>query len=334
MKRVARGRPPLSMIIGLALFSAHVACSPAPERIVSAAELERPSDAEVDEDPWRVLPPGAVAWLRTDASIWKSDFGGDLAKALARRLPLIEAAGVVVERDVELIIGAFYASVQNDVALVAQGNFSPEAFERAAASMGAQGEGPKALSEVEFAGETMYVKEGAAVALLTKKTLVLGTQLGVRRVLELVEERRMGRSVPPWFQSLLAQPGAHLQLGVDLDAQPVPSVLRTRLPALNHLRAARLVGNYKGGGLNLAGSLTFDTPAAAQKAEAQIAQADEQLERYRVVMHALDMPEPFVEMKGKSTGKDTQFAVGLEAAFVSFLLTRGDSFLQEFLVEE
>jgi hypothetical protein len=204
----------------------------------------------------------------------------------------------------------------------------------AQAMSAAQKEEGHPISSVHFAGETMYVREGAGLCLLTNKTLVFGTQLGVRRVLEVVEEHRMGRHLPSWFESLLKQPGAHLQLGLDLDSQPVPSVLRTRLEFLNHLRAGRLVGNYEGGGVNLAGALTFDTPAAATEAERQFASANEQLDQYRIVMRALSMPEPFRSIAGKATGKDTQFAIEVEAEMISFLLTRGSEFLSQFLDEE
>ncbi len=302
-------------------------CAAVPEEIQSAADASRPSAEEIDEDPWRLLPPGAVAYARTDAAIWTSDFADDLAAKMVEYVPLARDAGLEPKRDIQLVIGGFYATVQNDVAFVAQGRFDRAAVERSAKIRSS--DGSSSVQVGTFASETIYVEHQAAMALLSNKTLVFGTQLGVRRVLEVVEERRMRRALPKWFEALLEQPGAHVQIGLDLDAQAVPAVLRTRLSFLNHLRAARLVGNYKGGGVNLAGALTFDTPGAAADAERRIEGAQEEIDRYRLLMRALKMPEPFRRIEGKATGKDAQFAIELEAEAVSFALSQGDALLSQ-----
>ncbi len=60
---------------------------------------------------------------------------------------------------------------------------------------------------------------------------------------------------------------ADFTVGVDLDAQPVPATLRTRLTFLEGLRAARILGNFQPPGMNVAGTLTYDRPESAEMAE-------------------------------------------------------------------
>lgn len=316
----------------LALTLLSCGCTKRQEEIRVATALPSPTAAEIDQDPFRLLPPGAVAFLRFDEQVWAAEFGDDLARTMMQYLPFSQGAGLSPQTDIQLVVGAVYATVQNDVVFVGQGQFD-RARVKAAVQAEPQTQLGRAIRAVEFAGQTMYVTDQAALAILTPKTAIFGTQLGVRRVLEVVEERRMKRQLPEWFEALLKQKGAQLQIGVDLDAEAVPAVLRTRLEFLNHLRAARLVGNYQGGGLNLAGSLTFDTPQAAKEAELQIDSAEDELDKYRMVMNALAMPSPFRQIEAQAVGKDAQFAVEVEGDAISFLLTKGSGVLDQFLTE-
>lgn len=308
------------------------ACSKRQEEIRVASDLSGPTPEEIDKDPFRLLPPGAVALVRFDAHVWTSDFADELAQLMTHYLPVAEGSALAPERDIQVTVGAVYATVQNDVVFVGQGQFD-QVKVASAVSASPQTQLGRPITTVEFAGQTMYVADQAALAILTTKTAVFGTQLGVRRVLEVVEERRMKRHLPPWFESLLEQKDAQLQIGVDLDAEAVPAVLRTRLEFLNHLRAARLVGNYEGGGLNLVGSLTFDTPQSAQVAEAQLNSAEDELDQYRMVMTALAIPSPFRRIEAQAVGKDAQFAVEIEGEAMSYLFTKGSNVLDQFLVE-
>lgn len=294
-------------------------CTSVQEEIRVASDHPRPPPEAIDQDPWQLLPKGAVGLLRVDKEVWKADFGQDLAAAFVGHLPQPADVPFDPAMDVDLIVGAAYATVQNDVVFVCQGRFRPNDIAHAMSGSPKTRAG-QAVTKITFAGETMYVSAPFAMVILTPKTMVLGTQLGVRRVLEVVEEGRMKRHLPAWYEALLARPGADLQLGVDLDADAVPAVLRTRLEFLNHLRAARLLGNYKGGGLNLAGSLTFDTPQAAAQAGQEISSADDQMEQFRLLLQTLGMPVLFKRIAAQATGKDAQFAVEVEGDAVSYFL--------------
>ncbi len=317
--------------VGVAL-GCWTGCAGPAEQIRFASDAARPLSADIDHDPWRLLPRGAVAFFRTDHSIWEADFGDDLAKALLAHLPLPPDVPVSPQSDIKLIVGAAYATVNNDVAFVCQGRFDRDALNQAFNSASRTALGDEIVSIV-FAGEKMHVAGAFAMAVLSSKTMVFGTQLGVRRVLEVVEEGRLARELPPWFETLLQNPDATVQVGVDLDAQPVPTVFRTRLEFLNHLRAARLLGNYKGGGINLAGALTFDTPQSAETAVSEINSAEEQMDRYRFLVQSLGMPRLFRRIAAQATGKDVQFAVEVESDAVSYLIDKGSE-VSELIMEQ
>ena len=320
------------MWIGVAV-GCFIGCAAPTEQIRFASDGARPTETDIDQDPWRLLPRGAVAFFRTDSSIWEADFGDDLAKALIEHLPLPSAVAVSPQSDIQLVVGAAYATVNNDVAFVCQGRFDREALNGALTSSSKNALGEEIVSIV-FAGETMHVAGAFAMAVLSSKTMVFGTQLGVRRVLEVVEEGRLARELPAWFETLLKTPDAAVQVGIDLDAQAVPTVFRTRLEFLNHLRAARLLGNYKGGGINLAGALTFDTPQAAETAATEVNSAEEQLDRYRFLVQSLGLPQLFRRVAAQATGKDVQFAVEVESDAVSYLIEKGSEVSALFMEQE
>lgn len=306
------------------------ACRPPQERIEFATERPRPTTDQINQDPWRLLPPGAVAWWHSDAALFSSDFATPVFEFFDTWLPFVRGAGIDLRTEVESMAGAVYASVANDVSVICRGRFDPDAVGRNVAQMVEDGE----VTRTDFAGVPLYVSDQAAMAVLTETSLVLGTQLGVRRVLELVEEGRLQRTTPVWFDSLLGEEAAQFQFGMDLDAQPVPAVLRTRLEFLNHLRAARLLGNYHSPGLNLAGTLSFDTSEGSETAAQELNQAARSLERYELLMTALSIPRIIVAIEAKSTGRDTQVAAELDGQAIARLLQNGTTVMQDFWVTE
>jgi hypothetical protein len=265
-----------------------------------------------------------VAWWRNDArSLFSSEFGLQLSRLLSQSLPFSEGAGVVPSKDIDLVVAGLYATVGSDVVAICKGRFKPDATAEAIVANPRSAGGTPIVS-VPFAGATMHVAGEVAMAILTDETLVFGSQLGVRRVLERVEEGRLKRELPNWYEALLETPGADFQLGVDLDSQPIPASIGDKYAFLKGLRASRLVGNFRAPGLNLAGTLSYDTPAHARNAAAEIEGVKGKLQEWSLIMAALKIPQPLRRLESKPTGKDTQIVAELRGDAIARFLENAE----------
>lgn len=303
-------------------------CASSRERIIVTADRSRPSASEIDADPWALLPQGAVLWGRLDRSIFDSAFSGELKELLDRRLPIPRSARLRAERDLVTIVGGAYATVGNDFVAICQGQFDAADLAQAFQVDPVTRAG-RPLVSGRFAGVDMYVSDTLALCMLSSRTLVTGTQLGVRRVLELVEERRMKRRLPDWFERLLVESSGDFHIGVDLDAQPVPAVFHTELEFMNHMRAARVIGNFAAPGLNFAGSLSFAEPHSAEQATSTVNGLAKKLEQYEVLLKMLKVPRPIHKLQAAQTGTDTQVVAELSAKGVVGIMDKSQEIFGE-----
>lgn len=305
----------------LGILSALGGCASAPERIEMARTTVAVEDAEIDADPFALLPGGAVGWGRVDLrKLGGVEYANQLYAVLDEQLPVPRESGFVFARDVDLVGSAAYGAVGFDVLSVLVGRFDKDALEAFLASRSELAGQPLVVGR--YAGRNVFVRGGASLSVLTDRTAIVGTELGVRRALERIEEGRLKRSTPAWFDELLRNEKASLAIGLDLDAQVIPSVLRTRLDFLEGLRAARLLGNFEAPGLNLAGTLTYDKPKTASDAAASILEKAEQLRRAELLLLVLRMPRPFRRVEASAGGRDTQIALEVEGRAISIALER------------
>ncbi len=302
-------------------------CAKTEEVIVITGQGQQAPAAAVDEDPWQLLPPGAVMWLRMDMKqAFQAQFGAQIEKILVDLLPFAQGSGIEPRKDMDVVVGALYATVGSDVVAISQGRFDPQAIE-SAVTQKSESVGGLPIQVVTFAGAKMYVAGQAAMAVLTEKSLVFGTQLGVRRVLERVEEGRLKRTLPAWYEALLEQGAADFQWGIDLDSQPVPAAFRTQLEFLNQLRAARLLGNFRPPGLNLAGTLTYETPPSAEAAATEMLGLEKSLGQYDIILAALRVPKPIRSLRAQAIDKDTQLAVELDGLAIAAFMDNIGQFM-------
>lgn len=314
---------PLAFLGLLVLPSTLGGCASQKEIIHVTSEGRRAGESEIDRDAFRLLPPGAVVWVRADApALFGADFGEEVSRFLVEALPFAKGAGIEPERDIELVVGAMYATVGSDVVFVCKGQFDKAATSAKIAETPKSVKG-KPIVSVEYSGSQMYVVEQVAMSVLTDQTMVFGTQLGVRRVLERVEEGRLKREVPPWYEALLSDSASQVQLGIDLDSQPIPATLGEKVAFMKGLRAARILGNFRAPGLNLAGTLTYQTPQTAAAAAEMLSGVKEHLEGYDLVLRTLGISQPVRKMKAQATGKDVQMVAAIEGDAVAKLLENG-----------
>lgn len=312
----------VASVVALAL-----SCASNRETIVVTGEGRKATDVEVDRDAFRLLPPGAVVWFRADAPLlFSSSIGPEVAAFMKESLPFASGAAISPKDDIEMVVGAMYATVGSDVVLICKGDFKKEATEKAIAANPVSVLN-KPIVKIHYSGAEMYVVEQVAMSILTDQTMVFGSQLGVRRVLERVEEDRLGRNIPAWFEALLADESSAVEIGIDLDAQPIPATLGEKVAFMKGLRAARILGNFKDPGLNLAGTLTYKTPQEATQAAENLSGIKEELDRYELLIRALGISQPLRKIQAEATDKDTQFIVAVEGAALSKMLENSSQLL-------
>jgi hypothetical protein len=221
--------------------------------------------ADLDGDPLALLPGAVVFAGNLDArALFDESAVGSKLKAIGDRfLPLGDEAGFRASRDVDRVVFAGYATTGADVAVILRGRFDEAKI--AAANNARDG---TAIVRGTYAGRTTYTIGGASYAVLTSKTVVVGTGDGLRRVLERLHDGNFTRALPPWVTETLETQGAQVAVAGDFATQPIASVAvgSLKLPWLQGMRMARVIGNFAPPGMNFAATLGYGVPQQAEAA--------------------------------------------------------------------
>lgn len=312
-------------LLGVALAFVLSGCAGTQEVIVETAVGRRASERQIDEESWGLFPAGALLWAEVDIqALAGTEYGGAVLERSARVVPLSRSKGIDWAKDVDKTRIAIYASARGDVATILSGRFDSEALTDAVRKDPVMASG-EPITMSKFAGSEVLQSGPWSLSFLTHRTLAIGTEIGVRRILERVEEGRVARALPGWFEKMLVTPGGALFLGVDLDAQPVPATIRTELDFLDGLRGARVVGNFAPPGLNVAGTLTYDTRERAEFALGRLESSVGSLERATWLLSILKVPRPIKRFDASSAGESLKFGAELEGR----ALAMGVSYLGE-----
>lgn len=299
-----------------------VGCGPRREVIIEVKAKPASSKA-IDADPWALLPPGAVLWSHVSASsLFASSFGEEAGVFLTDHLPLSRGLGFDPRKSIEQLHTAVYATAGTDFVCVARGRFDPRDIELEFAEAPTAPHGG-AIVMSRFAGFDVYVSAGVALVPLTTQTLLFGTEIGLRRVLERIEMNRLVRTLPDWYEDMLEQP-AEFSLGIDLDAQAVPATVRSRVSFLEGLRAGRLLGNFRDPGMNLAGTLSYDRAESATQAAETMEALVGRMEKYAILFEVLKIQQPLRRFETRAQGRDTQVVLEVEGRAIGMALVRGD----------
>lgn len=311
--------------LSLALLLAPLSCAGTQERIVETAVGRRASERQVDEDNWGLFPAGALLWAEVDVrALMGTEFGGAFLERSRALAPVSRASEGDWIKGIEKARVAVYASARGDVATVLSGRFDRRAMTEAVRKDPVTSSG-EPIVIAKFAGCEILQGGAWSLAFLTERTVAVGTEIGVRRILERVEEGRVARALPDWFEKMLKTSGSALFVGVDLDAQPVPATLRTELDFLDGLRGARVIGNFAAPGLNLAGTLTYDTKERAEFALGRLESSVGSLERATWLLSILRVPRPIKRFEAAAAAESVKFGAELEGR----ALAMGVSYLGE-----
>ena len=220
---------------------------------------------DLDSDPLALLPAAAVIVANVDArGIFDGTTVGPQIAALADRLvPLGDEAGFEAKRDVDRVVGAAYALTGADVVSIVSGRFDET---KIAAVTKARNGAP--ITKTMYSGHATYAVGPSVYTVLTGKTLVAGTTDGVRRVLDKIATGKIERALPPWVVDTLQTQGAEVAVAGDFATQPLAAAAfgSIRLPWVEGLKVARIIGNFDKPGMNVASTLTYSTPEQASSA--------------------------------------------------------------------
>ena len=275
------------------------------------------------DDALALLPGNAIGAGTIDARAFfgSQSFGADLAKLVEKYVPLGAEAGFQASRDVDRVTFASYSYQGLDVVGIAIGRFDSAKIKAVAASQTPTKSGAPLVTS-QYAGRDVYTISNVGFTLLSDTRAIVGTEQGIRRVLERIKDKRVKRDLAPWMISTIETPGAALAVAGDFASQPMPAEAARQIPMpfMNGLKAARLVGTFKDG-IQLAGSLTYPDAAAAEAASANL----KQTAKLTAYLTVVGVKVQNIDIKVDKT--DVQVSLGVDDGSLRQLLATVPQFL-------
>jgi hypothetical protein len=276
----------------------------------------------LDADPLSLLPGSAllVAGLDVHAMYASAVVGPTVASLTDPLLPL-PADTVDVSRDVDRLVLGSYAGNQADVVVVLSGRFD---VNRIAAASQAKTGAP--LVKATYAGFPTSTSGAVTIAPLTARTLVAGTSERVHRVLDRLGQGAPKRSVPPWAAETLATQGAQFAIVGDFATQPIASATlgSINLGWLKGLQTVRAIGNFDDPGINVAATLTYSDPIAAQTATDGIHLIDS----WQKLLAPLLLGAKVENLQVGSSGNDVSCKFAIDSTSLRALLTLASRYVK------
>ena len=224
------------------------------------------SAEQIDKDPLILFPSSAIAIGTLDAKAFYASktLGPQVAILAERYSPIGPEAGFSAAKDLDRVTVGSYSLSGVDVLAVLVGRFDDAKLAQLVKTHGAAKSG-SAIVESTYAGHTLYTVDNVGFTMLTKKTVVAGTETAIRRALDRVKDGRGKRDVFPWMLEVIETPGAAVAVAADFKNQPLAAMALQgiRLPT-EGLTAVRVLGTFEDPGLKVAGSMTYDTEPNAQ----------------------------------------------------------------------
>jgi len=306
-------------VFGALLGLPTLSCGGGPDVILRTAAGVEVTAQDIDRQPLWLLPPGGAGWFHLVVQrAAAAPLGQRVLAELKARVPLPEAAGLAIDRDIVELSVSTYSMKGLDFAGVATGHFDVARIAAAAAQY--QG-GPlmPPLTQSQYAGRTLFMAQNIGFVIVTPQTALFGNEVGIRRCLDRIAEGRVADDLPAWVKELLATPNATFSLGVDLTATAVTAALPARLNALRGASMARGIGNFDPPGVNLAATLTHPDHESAQSSATGLLQGGGALNMYG---RLLGLGQPIRKLETQAVGADTQVVLAVDGAAVELLMQR------------
>lgn len=310
----------LPLALAVSLTSA---CSKPEEIIVAAAAAEPVTAEQIDANAWALLPGGGYGFGYLDAQALAASPLGPKLLGLFSRQGWLPDSSAISTSQIEAVFLGLYTMQGADMVGVARGHFDAARADAVFTAAGAAGK----LKRGEYAHRTLYHGGGAGFSILTSRTLLFGSETGVRRGLDRIAEGRMRRHVPDWLEPLLSHPNAPFVGGFDLRAQPVSDAVRRDAAFLDGLYTARLVGNFKPPGVNVAATLRYEDDAAAGRGAENLNQLKQLVRSYSWLMALVGIDQPLRRLEAEAMESDVKFVAELDGEAVGRLLDRADELL-------
>jgi hypothetical protein len=315
------------LALALALLPLSSACAKKQETIVATGADKQLSDADIDREPESLLPGGAVGVFSIDTKkLYASEFGQKILGIARAKTPVPSSANFDAGRDLDHAWVGVYSMQGADAAAVLTGRFDKAAIEAAADGTQTSPLGVPVVKS-SYAGRTLYTSQNVGFVVLTAHTVLAGNETGIRRALDRIKEGRVRKQTPEWFDELSKTENAPLVAGFDLRAQPITDAVRQKLPFLNGLETARMVGNFESPGVNVAGTLSYHDEQGAAQGAASLLQVRDMIASFGWLASLLQIGQPIRQLDAKADGKDTKVVMGLDAGEVGKMLDQLSNYL-------
>ncbi|HTM46158.1 MAG TPA: hypothetical protein VL137_14460 [Polyangiaceae bacterium] len=307
----------------LVAASSLIGCGGAGEEVIiktaAGAELKA---ADIDRDPYALLPEGPLLLVKTDAQAqFRSQFGQKLLQIVMSRLPVPQSAQFVPERDLDSLLVGVYSMQGVDFAAVATGRFSPQSIAAAADGVTQTPLGAP-LVKSEYAGRTLYTVGNVGFTLLTDHTVLYGNETGMRRALDRIAQGQLQRRIPQWMESFLRTQNAPLVAAADLASSPEVAAAASSVALAHGLSAATVTGNFEAPGMNLGGRLTYQDANTAQQGAQAIIALRQRIQSYSFLTALMGIGDPIQQLTVTPANNVVDFQLALQGGVVTQLLNQ------------
>lgn len=276
----------------------------------------------IDRDPLALLPSKAIVLAGCDAkALFATSLGNDVTQIVREIVPLGAESGFEPSRDVDRITAGIYAMQGADIAAVVQGRFDPDAIGKVAEAKQTMPSG-KTIVKTTYADQTMYTVGNLGFVVLTKRTMLSGNEIGMRRALDRLRywkgEGPLTRAIDGWMLETI-ESKSHLALAGDFETSSIGEATTQAVPLVVGLERAKIQGTFQSPGLSLSGTLAYkDETSADQSAASMKNLTDVGLLGSLIASVALGASIPQID--ARRTGSDLAVSTNIDEPTSRFLL--------------